>query len=528
MSETLSVWILGDQLLTRHPALAVAADAVGRDNVRVVLVESAARARRLPYQRKKLVLLFSAMRHYAEELRGHGWQVDCTRADTTLAGLQGHVAHHRPAELLTMAASEIAGRRWQQGRLAEQLGVPVRVLPNTDLLAGQFDPFPNAKPDQRIVLENFYRAMRRRFGLLMDGDQPLGGRWNFDADNRKPLPKDLRPPTAPSFPPDEITRQVMAEVAALPGVGTVDGFDLAVTRAQAQAAFDDFLAQRLAGFGPYEDAMSRQHPLLFHSLLSPYLNIGLLEPLDLAQAAERAYHAGQAPLNSVEGFVRQVVGWREYIYWQYWRLAGQWEGFNAWQAQRPLPDFFWSGETDMACLRSAIDRALQTGYTHHIERLMLLSNFCLLAGVEPLQVNDWFLAAFVDAYEWVMLPNVLGMGLNADGGRTATKPYVASANYIHKMSDYCAGCRYDPKARTGPDACPFNFLYWNFLLQHEQTLRRNPRLGNAVLGLRHLDEDERSRVREQAAWFLVGMDELVQTGLAQNPKAGHELHEFSE
>ncbi|MFZ2360843.1 MAG: cryptochrome/photolyase family protein, partial [Anaerolineae bacterium] len=435
---------------------------------------------------------------------------------------------HRPAELLTMAASEIAGRRWQQGRLAEQLGVPVRVLPNTDLLAGQFDPFPNAKPDQRIVLENFYRAMRRRFGLLMDGDQPLGGRWNFDADNRKPLPKDLRPPTAPSFPPDEITRQVMAEVAALPGVGTVDGFDLAVTRAQAQAAFDDFLAQRLAGFGPYEDAMSRQHPLLFHSLLSPYLNIGLLEPLDLAQAAERAYHAGQAPLNSVEGFVRQVVGWREYIYWQYWRLAGQWEGFNAWQAQRPLPDFFWSGETDMACLRSAIGRALETGYTHHIERLMLLSNFCLLAGIEPLQVNDWFLAAFVDAYEWVMLPNVLGMGLNADGGRTATKPYVASANYIHKMSDYCAGCRYDPKARTGPDACPFNFLYWNFLLQHEATLRHNPRLGNAVLGLRYLDEDERSRVREQAAWFLVGMDELVQTGLAQNPKAGHELHEFSE
>ena len=502
MSETLSVWILGDQLLAGHPALTAAEQVAGRDGARVVLVESAARAGRLPYQRKKLVLLFSAMRHYADELRDQGWQVDCIWAETTLAGLQVHVAHHRPAELLVMAASEIAGRRWQQGKLAEQLGLPVRVLPNSQFLSGRFDPFPTAKPDQWVVLENFYRAMRRRFGLLLEGDQPLGGRWNFDADNRKPLPRGLRPPAPPSFPPDEITRQVMAEVTALPGVGSVEGFDLAVTRQQALAAFDDFLAHRLAGFGPYEDAMSSQHPLLFHSLLSPYLNIGLLEPLELAQTAELAYRAGQAPLNSVEGFVRQVVGWREYIYWQYWRLAGQWQGFNAWQAQRSLPDFFWSGKTEMACLRSAIGRALDSGYTHHIERLMLLSNFCLLAGVEPMEVNDWFLAAFVDAYEWVMLPNVLGMGLNADGGRTATKPYVASANYIDKMSDYCAGCRYDKKARTGQDACPFNFLYWNFLLKHEARLRANPRLGNAVLGLRHLDDDERARVGEQAAAFL--------------------------
>ncbi|MCS6845916.1 MAG: cryptochrome/photolyase family protein [Caldilineales bacterium] len=502
MAPPLSVWILGDQLLAHHPALAAAEQAVGRDNVRVVLVESAARSRRLPYQRKKLVLLFSAMRHYAEDLRSQGWQVDYVRAETTRAGLQAHVAQHQPAALWTMAASEVAGRRWQHGKLAEQLGLPVRVLPNTQFLVGRFDPFPNAGPDQRVVLETFYRAMRRHFRLLMDGDQPVGGRWNFDAENRKPLPKGLRPPPPPSYPPDVITRQVMAEVAAMPGTGTVDGFDLAVTRGQAEAAFQDFLAHRLANFGPYEDAMSSRHPLLFHSLLSPYLNIGLLEPLALAQAAERAYRAGQAPLNSVEGFVRQVIGWREYIYWQYWRLADRWQGFNAWRAQRALPDFFWTGDTDLACLQTAIRRALHTGYTHHIERLMLICNFCLLAGVEPLQVNRWFLATYVDAYEWVMLPNVLGMGLNADGGRTATKPYAASANYIHRMSDYCAGCRYDPKARVGADACPFNFLYWNFLLEHEETLRRNPRLGNAVLGLRHLDEAERARVREQAAAFL--------------------------
>jgi deoxyribodipyrimidine photolyase-related protein len=237
-------------------------------------------------------------------------------------------------------------------------------------------------------------------------------------------------------------------------------------------------------------------------VLSPYLNIGLLEPLQLARAAEQAYQDGRAPLNSVEGFVRQIIGWREYMAWQYWRLLDIWPESNAWEAHRPLPDFFWHGETEMACLRSAIQRSLETGYTHHIERLMVLSNFCLLAGVEPLEVNDWFLTCFVDGYEWVMPPNVLGMGLNADGGRTATKPYIASANYINKMSDYCAGCRYDRKARTGPDACPFNLLYWNFLLEHEQRLRANPRMGNAVLGLRYLDEEERERVQAQASAFL--------------------------
>jgi deoxyribodipyrimidine photolyase-related protein len=501
---SISVWILGDQLLASHPALAAAEQAVGREFVRVLLVESAGRSSRLPYQRKKLVLLFSAMRHYAAELRAQGWQVEVIQAQTMLVGLRQHLEIHQPARLLTMAASEAAGRRWQQQNLAGLLGIPVEVLPNTQFLIGQFDPYPDALPDKRIVMEYFYRAMRRHFGLLMTPEgQPLGGEWNYDSLNRKPLPKNVNPPALPSFPPDAITRQVMAEVAALPhATGTVDGFDLAVIRQQALAAFDDFLARRLADFGPYEDAMSRRHATLYHAVLSPYLNIGLLEPLALARAAELAYHAGQAPLNSVEGFVRQIIGWREYMAWQYWRLIDIWPHSNAWNAQRPLPDWFSSGETDMACLRSAIGRALRSGYTHHIERLMLLSNFAVLAGLEPMAVNDWFLACYIDAYEWVMLPNVLGMGLNADGGRTATKPYVASANYIDKMSDYCAGCRYNKKARTGPDACPFNFLYWNFLLEHEARLRANPRLGNAVLGLRHLDDDERARVREQATAFL--------------------------
>ena len=289
-------------------------------------------------------------------------------------------------------------------------------------------------------------------------------------------------------------------------MGTVEGFNLAVTRDQAQAALADFLAQRLAGFGPYEDAMSSQHPTLYHSVLSPYLNIGLLEPLELVREAEQAYYHDRAPINSAEGFVRQVLGWREYIYWQYWRLMpGLIEG-NDWDAQRPLPQFFWDGETEMNCLHHAISRAIYTGYNHHIERLMLLCNFCLLAGIHPQAVNEWFLSFYVDAYEWVMVPNVIGMGLNADGGLIATKPYIASANYINRMSDYCRSCRHDPRKRTGGEACPFNFLYWNFLLVHEATLRGNPRLGRNVLALRYLDDAERQTVRVQAGSFLDGLD----------------------
>jgi deoxyribodipyrimidine photolyase-related protein len=299
----------------------------------------------------------------------------------------------------------------------------------------------------------------------------------------------------------------MAEVeAAGNGVGTVRGFDLAVTRQQALAAFDDFSARRLADFGPYEDAMSSQHPTLYHSFLSPYLNIGLLEPLELIEGIQEAYDQGRAPINSVEGFVRQILGWREYIYWQYWqRMPGLLEA-NAWQAQRPLPRFFWDAETEMNCLRHALQWAIDIGYTHHIERLMLLCNFCLLAGVKLQEVNDWFLSFYVDAYEWVMAPNVLGMGLNADGGSIATKPYIASANYINKMSDYCRSCRYDHQQHAGEDACPLNFLYWNFLLEHEATLRANPRLGRNILSLRHLDEDERQVVCRQARAFLDGLD----------------------
>lgn len=503
MSQIVSVWILGDQLLPDHPAIAAAAAETGRDNIRVVLVQSMARIGKLPYQRKKLVLLFSAMRHYAQALGEQGYSVDYLTAPTFTNALQDHIDTHDPAKLITMAAADWHGRTFQQS-LSDRLNLPVTVLPNTQFLTERHNPYPydTVADDKRVVQEYFYRAMRRHFDVLLDGDDPVGGEWNYDKQNRQPLPGDNQPPAAPAFAPDAITREVMAEVAEMPGLGTADGFNLAVTRQQALAAFGNFIAHRLPDFGAYEDAMTARHDTLYHSVLSPYLNIGLLQPLELIRAAERAYHEQRAPINSVEGFVRQILGWREFMYWQYWRLGPEMKQMNAWGAQRPLPDFFWTGDTEMNCLNHAIGRALDSGYTHHIERLMLLCNFAVLAGLNPAAVNDWFQAAFIDAYEWVMLPNVIGMGLNADGGITATKPYIASANYIHKMSDYCGGCRYNRKQRHGEDACPFNTLYWHFLITHEATLRGNPRLGKNVLGLRYLDAAERTAVQEQAQRLL--------------------------
>ncbi len=502
----ITVWILGDQLLREHPALLAAQAQASRAQIRVVLVESEQRKQKLPYQRKKLVLLLSAMRHYAEELRATGYTVDYRRAATVLDGLRQHVAEFQPVHVLTMAAAEYSGRIFQQTRLAGVLDTPVTVLPNTQFLCGRFDPYP--KPGKKVILENFYRAMRKHWGLLLDEHgEPVGGAWNFDRENRKPLPRsDLAIPSPLRFEPNAITQAVMTEVAALAqGVGCVDGFDLAVTRRDAEAAFDDFLRHRLHNFGPFEDAMSRRSAVLFHSLLSPYMNIGLLDPLEMAARAEQAYHDGVAPLASVEGFIRQIIGWREYIYWQYWQQMPGLLHANGWQHIRAMPQLFWDGDTDMNCLKHVVARVIESGYSHHIERLMVICNFCMLAGVDPAAVNAWFLSFYVDAYEWVVTPNVIGMGLNADGGRTATKPYIASANYINKMSDYCAGCRFNPKIRSGEGACPFNVLYWNFLLEHEETLRSNPRFGPAVLGLKHLAEAERSDIRRQAARFL---DEL--------------------
>jgi deoxyribodipyrimidine photolyase-related protein len=332
-------------------------------------------------------------------------------------------------------------------------------------------------------MEDFYRWQRKRLDVLMQPDgEPVGGRWNLDVENRqtakaleRALSKGGGAPRPRGFGPDETTRKVMRLVEGWNGAstrsgphptnghwGSVDGFDLPVTRAQALAALDDFLEHRLAAFGPYEDAMLSGERYLYHSRLSAAMNVGLLHPWEMIERA--VAQAGTVPLASLEGFVRQVIGWREYVNGIYWRQMPAYREVNYFGFSRPLPQLYWEPErTELACLRDSVTMVRDTAYAHHIHRLMILCNFAVLTGVHPLRLSEWFWAGFADAMEWVELPNVIGMGTFGDGGLLGSKPYVSSAAYINRMSNYCGGCRYDPKQRTGPDACPFNYLYWTFL-----------------------------------------------------------------
>jgi deoxyribodipyrimidine photolyase-related protein len=499
------VAILADQLLLEHPALIHAQTLAPKTDIQVVLVESQARLQLRPYQRHKLVLVLSALRHYAAALRAAGWQVTLIAAVSWRVGLLQACAQFDPDCIITMAGAEYNARRAQE-RWSTWLERAVTVLPNRQFLAADVLAAPGSK---RQTMESFYRMMRVRYQLLIEADgAPVGGSWNYDAENRKPLPKHTPIPLVQRYLPDELTLQVIADVAAYPqAYGDATTFGLAVTHAQAEDALARFIRERLPDFGRYEDAMAADEDVLFHSVLSPYLNLGLLDPLTCARAAEAAYRAGLAPLAAVEGFIRQIVGWREYMYRRYWELMPELRTMNAWNATRPLPEWFWQGQSGMHCIDTVIARVWRTGYTHHIERLMILTNFCTLAGIDPVAVNEWFLAGYIDAYDWVMWPNVSGMGLNADGGLIATKPYISSGAYIKRMSNYCAGCRYDPAVRTGPDACPYTLLYWNFLLTHQPRLQANPRMGPAVLGLRHLDDAQRGDIQTQAVIWLERLSE---------------------
>ncbi len=493
-----SVWILGDQLTLDHPGL------TSPDDVRVVMIESRRRMRRIRYHSYKLVLIRSAMRHFAEILRGAGYEVDYRQNDD---GFLDALKAHAPISLVVMASGDFHTRR-QQLKLAAQLDIPVDVLPNRLMLANRLRE-AGAEQPVKTILELFYRDMRKKLGLLVDErGKPEGGVWNLDAENRKGWTrgKSPAPPPAPRFAPDDITRAAIDEVAAeFPDAfGDPHGFEYGVTRADALHALDDFVRHRLTLFGTYEDAMASNEVALYHSQLTPYLNVALLDPLECAEAVVKAYSEGHAPLNSVEGFLRQIVGWREYMYQKYWELMPGLVTANHYGHTRDLPPFFWGdGKTEMHCVQSVIDKVIENGWSHHIERLMVIGNWCLIAGIEPSQVNDWFLALYVDAYDWVVPPNVIGMSLYADGGKIGTKPYFASGSYINRQSDYCEGCRYDPKQRVGPDACPFNSLYWNFVDQHQAELAANMRTRQMTLGLGRLkDLDE---VRAQAREFLIAL-----------------------
>jgi deoxyribodipyrimidine photolyase-related protein len=368
----------------------------------------------------------------------------------------------------------------------------------------------DARGKTELRMETFYRRMRRQTGLLMDGKNPQGGAWNYDRLNRDRPAAGHRFPSIPRFEPDDITRSVMDLVAdAFPvHFGALDEFWLPVTRNAAETFLEDFLENRLDLFGPYEDAIVVGQPALYHSLIAPLLNIGLLEPLDVCRRAEARYREGHARLNSVEGFIRQVIGWREFVYQVYHLHMPGYGHTNYFEADLPLPDFYWSGDTDMYCVADAVENLRRYGINHHIQRLMITGNLALIAGIDPQAVNRWYWLAYADAYEWVVTPNVLGLALFADGGLIATKPYAASANYINKMSDCCRQCRYNPRRALGETACPFNALYWDFLARNREKLQGNPRMNLVMALLKKRDPEELNSIRARAA----GIREKLHSG----------------
>ncbi|UVO49498.1 cryptochrome/photolyase family protein [Sphingomonas sp. SUN019] len=503
---TILIPILGDQL---SESIASLRD-VRPENAIILMMEVREEATYVRHHKKKIALIFSAMRHFAEALRGAGWTVDYVRLDDPAnchgftAELRRAAERHRPDRIRVTAAAEYRVRAMQD-EWSDRTGLPVEILEDDRFVCSLNDFYTWAQGRKEHRLEYFYRDMRRRTGLLMTPDgKPEGGQWNYDKDNRERPPRGLNYPTPERFAPDEITNDVLALVATEFGdhFGDLAPFELPVTREQARRALAHFVATALPDFGRYQDAMVAGQDYLYHSALSPYLNLGLLEPMEVCEAAVAAYERGDAPLNSVEGFVRQIIGWREYIRGMYWWDMPEFAGRNALAADRPLPEFYWTGKTDMRCLAESIGQTKREAYAHHIQRLMVLGNFALIAGVSPQAISDWFLVVYFDAYEWVELPNVIGMSQFADGGMIASKPYASGGAYINRMSDYCGRCRYDVKQKTGPDACPFNALYWDFLARHETRLRGNMRMGNMYATWRRMPESVRAEYRSSAAAFL--------------------------
>jgi deoxyribodipyrimidine photolyase-related protein len=508
--------ILGDQLHADSPQLA-GFDPAGD---LLVMIEAPGEATAVWSHKARIALFLAAMRHYAAGWRERGLPLvyleldDPAYADCPALAdrLERLIDTHRPAELVVIEPGE-----WRLAQalraLAARRGLRLTELPDSHFLCSRADFAAWAGRKNSLRMEFFYRWMRQRHKTLLERDgTPAGGQWNFDADNRRPYPRQgpgLIPPPA-RFEPDETTRAVLALVQRHFGdhPGRLEHFGWPVTRAQALHALQVFIDERLPQFGPYQDAMWTDTPWGWHALLSASLNLKLLDPREVIAAAESAWRAGRAPLASVEGFVRQILGWREFIRGVYWHFMPQLRQANFYNHQRSLPRWYWTAETKMACMRACIGQTLDYGFAHHIQRLMVTGQFALLAQIEPQQVADWYLAVYVDAVEWVELPNVAGMALFADGGRFTSKPYIASGKYIERQSNYCRHCEYRPEQKSGAAACPVTVLYWAFLDRHHEALARNPRTRLMAASVARLDAEQRQALRSTAARMLDNLDAL--------------------
>jgi deoxyribodipyrimidine photolyase-related protein len=503
--------ILADQLSESLPTL----QDIDTQHDTVLLCELNEETSYVKHHPKKIAFLFSAMRHFALALAEQGYCVSYIKLDDAhntgsfTGEIKRAVAELKPDKIVVTEPGEYRVLRMMQS-WQSLLGIPVEILPDSRFLASHAEFADWADDKKQLRMEYFYRVMRKKYGILIDADgKPSGGEWNYDKQNRKPPKTGMKSPARISHVKSDITRQVLQLVRERFShhFGTLEPFHYAVTRSQAIIELDHFIEHLLPGFGDYQDAMVADEPFLYHSLLSTYLNAGLLLPLEICQKAEAAFRAGKAPLNAVEGFIRQILGWREYIRGIYWKFMPDYGERNSLQATRPLPAFYWTAETAMFCMRESISHTREHAYSHHIQRLMVTGNFALLAGLDVKAVQEWYLAVYSDAYEWVEMPNTLGMALFGDGGVVASKPYAASGKYIKRMSNYCSKCKYDPELMTGEQACPFNALYWDFLARHEDEFRANQRMPFVYSSWDKFSPDKQAAIRAQASMTLQKMQE---------------------
>ena len=479
----------------------------------VMLCEVMEEAGYVPHHPKKIAFLFSAMRHFASELEAKGVHVRYVKLDD--AKNTGSFTGEVQRAIHELKSSTVVVTEPGEYRVLQMmkdwrhaLDIPVKILPDTRFLSTHAEFAVWAKDKKQLRMEFFYREMRKKYSVLMEPDgKPTGGEWNYDKENRKPPKAGMTSPPRIAHKKSAITKEVLALVKERFShhFGTLEPFHYAVTRHQALMELNHFIDHLLPNFGDYQDAMVAGEPYLYHSLISSYLNAGLLLPLEICQQAEAAYRAGKAPINATEGFIRQILGWREYIRGIYWHLMPEYGDRNRLNATRPLPEFYWGSPTHMFCVAEAVRHTRDHAYSHHIQRLMITGNFALLAGLDVKAVQEWYLAVYSDAYEWVEMPNTLGMALFGDGGVVASKPYAASGKYIHRMSNYCEKCQYDPDEMTGEKACPFNALYWDFLVRHENIFRGNQRMPYVFSTWDKFAPEKQKAIRRQAQSSLKKM-----------------------
>jgi deoxyribodipyrimidine photolyase-related protein len=503
----------GDQLDHHQPAIR----GLNKDTDHILMAELTDEANYVPHNKLKIALIFSAMRHFADSLRQRGYQVIYFQyQQSRVAGLSSFpqlIRHQLQQSHYTEFSYVEPGEHRlvaDFAALEKELQIPAKVLPGSNFIFSQSEILDWFRGKKHPRMEHYYRWARQRTGLLMEGDQPTGGQYNFDKQNRQPWNDKLQPPQPISFVPDTTTKDVLElvdkEFSDHPG--KLEHFSLAVTAEQATVALDDFILHRLARFGDYQDALADDNSTVFHSLLSAYINIGLLSPMQVCRAAIDAYEKGLAPINATEGFVRQILGWREYVRGLYWFCGADYENNNALDARRGLPRWFWNGRTHMRCVSQAITSSLDQAYAHHIQRLMVIGNFALLSGLDVKAVCRWYLAVYVDAFEWVELPNTLGMALYADDGFVASKPYAASGRYINKMGNHCKHCVYNVSQTTGHKACPFNALYWHFIHRHQHKFSDNPRMALMLSQWQKKSHDDQQALLDWAENLLANPDGL--------------------